>query len=37
MTNKKGTVTLKPGSEAKNITVNGQKIQKEVQLNHNDR
>ena len=37
ITNKNGTVTLKPGAEAKNILVNGAKISKETQLSHNDR
>ena len=37
ITNKNGTVTLKPGAEAKTILVNGSKISKEKQLSHNDR
>ena len=37
VTNKEGTVTLEPGSEARNIMLNGQKLENEVQLNHNDR
>ena len=37
ITNKNGTVNLKPGSEAKTIMVNGEKISKETQLHHNDR
>ena len=37
MSNKNGTVTLKPGAEAKGILVNGAKITKDTQLSHNDR
>ena len=37
VSNKNGTVTLKPGAEAKGILVNGAKITKDTQLSHNDR
>jgi len=37
VTNKKGVVSIKPGPNAKDIMVNGEKIVSEKKLSHNDR
>ena len=37
VTNKAGVVSLLPGSEAKNIMLNGQKLENIEDLKHNDR